>query len=105
MSTLLGLPLITAGIYILVQWPQLLRGVSIWFLSGVQLLYLMVLFNLGEAPECLVTPLFLHARVGAGRLQVGTLPRVRFQPIMQRRHKQLSPFRDSVGLSIRVQLS
>jgi hypothetical protein len=104
-GTLLGLPSITARIYILVQWPQLVRGVSIWFLSGVQLLYLMVLFYLGEAPECLVTPLFLHTHVGVGRLQVGTLPRARFQPIMQRRRKQLGPFRDSAGLSIRVKLS
>jgi hypothetical protein len=65
---LLGFPSITAGIYILVQWPQLVRGVSIWFLSGVQLLYLMVLFYLGEAPECLVTPWFLHVRIGGMRL-------------------------------------
>jgi hypothetical protein len=59
MGTLLGLPSITIGIYRLVQWPQLVPGVSIWFLSGVQLLYLMAQFTLGEA-VCALQPLVLH---------------------------------------------
>jgi hypothetical protein len=54
-GTFAGLPSITARIYILVQWPQLVRCVSIWFLSGVQLVsYGPILF--GGSPVGLVTP-------------------------------------------------
>jgi hypothetical protein len=56
MGTFTGLPSITVKMYRLVQWPQLVRGVSIWFLSGVQLLFLMVRLYFGGSRVCLVTP-------------------------------------------------
>jgi hypothetical protein len=50
-----GSPLDIAGIYILVQWPQLVGGVAIWLLVGVELVsYGPIYF--GGSRVCLVTP-------------------------------------------------
>jgi hypothetical protein len=78
-GTFTALPSITVGIYILVQWPQLVRGVSIRFFkfAGVHTIsYLLLLyFTLGK-PLCLVAPFCFRAR-SYKRADMGTKEEVK----------------------------